>query len=267
MADTQRPILVFDSGLGGLTVLRAVRAALPGRRVIYVADDAAFPYGDWPAQTLCARLVELFSELLARYQPAIVVLGCNTASTLALSDLRSAYPHTPFVGTVPAIKPAAQRSRSGVIALLSTPATASQRYTRELIDQFAVECHVERVGSPLLARLAEAHMQGDTVADADILGEISPCFVAHGSRRTDVVVLACTHYPLLADNLRRLAPWPVMWLDPAEAIARRVQALVAEDVAEGPASDRVEPDRAVFTRGIPKDSIRRLMANEGLVFQ
>ena len=156
--EAPRPLLVFDSGLGGLTVLQAIIRALPDQRVVYVADDAAFPYGDWAAETLRARVINLFAGLLARYQPAIVVLACNTAATLALADLRCAYPYIMFVGTVPGIKPAAERTRSGVFALLATPATVDRDYTRDLVNRFAANCHVERVGSRRLATLAEAHI-------------------------------------------------------------------------------------------------------------
>ena len=265
MAEPRRPLLVFDSGLGGLTVLRAVRETPHGRPVIYVADDAAFPYGDWPEPTLRARLVALFSELLARYRPAIVVLACNTASTLALADLRRIDSQVTFIGTVPAIKPAAQHSESGVIALLSTPATARQPYTRDLIDRYAAHCHVEVVPSGRLARLAESHVQGRAVSERDVLGEIAACFVTRDGQRTDVVVLACTHYPLLADMLCRLAPWPVRWLDPAPAIAQRVMALSIDRAPDGVA--RRQRDVAVFTRGTPAEPIQRLITAEGLVLE
>ena len=257
----QRPILMFDSGIGGLTVLREARVLMPDRRFVYVADDAAFPYGDWEEEALRTRLIALFGELLVTYQPEIAVIPCNTASTLALGDLRAAYPATPFVGTVPAIKPAAERTRSGLVSVLATPGTVKRAYTRDLIQSFATQCHVRLVGSQNLARMAEAYIRGETLPDGAVLAEIAPCFVEADGKRTDIVVLACTHYPFLANIFRRLAPWPVDWLDPAEAIARRAQSLLA------PSSQRDldhQPDRAIFTSVNPDFPTRRLMQGFGL---
>jgi len=119
------PVLVFDSGIGGLTVLREARVLMPARRFVYVADDAGFPYGDWEERALAQRIVGLFGRLLERHRPQLVVIACNTASTIVLGDLRAAYPDTPFVGTVPAIKPAAERTRSGLVSVLGTPGTVA----------------------------------------------------------------------------------------------------------------------------------------------
>ena len=259
--DSQRPILMFDSGIGGLTVLREARVLMPDRRFVYVADDAAFPYGDWEEEALRARLISLFGELLVTYQPEIAVIPCNTASTLALGDLRTAYPATPFVGTVPAIKPAAERTRSGLVSVLATPGTVKRAYTRDLIQSFATQCHVRLVGSQNLARMAEAYIRGEALPDAAVLAEIEPCFVETDGKRTDIVVLACTHYPFLANIFRRLAPWPVDWLDPAEAIARRAQSLVTAAPRGDPDH---QPDRAIFTSGNPDFPTRRLMQGFGL---
>jgi len=258
---TDRPVLMFDSGIGGLTVLREARVLMPDRRFVYVADDAGFPYGDWEEEALRARIVELFGRLLAAHRPQIAVIPCNTASTLVLSDLRAAYPDTPFVGTVPAIKPAAERTRSGLVSVLATPGTVKRAYTRDLIQSFANECHVRLVGSQNLARMAEAYIRGKPLDDAAVSAEISPCFIEQDGRRTDIVVLACTHYPFLANVFRRLAPWPVDWLDPAEAIARRALSLIpAASVAE----PEHEPDLAVFTSGGADFLTRRLMQGFGL---
>ena len=127
---TDRPVLMFDSGVGGLTVLREARVLMPDRRFVYVADDAAFPYGAWEEAALRRRIVELFGRLLAEHAPEVAVIACNTASTLVMQDLREAYPDTPFVGTVPAIKPAAERTRSGLVSVLATPGTVKQSEPR-----------------------------------------------------------------------------------------------------------------------------------------
>jgi len=237
------PVLVFDSGVGGLSVLKAIREKLPENRFVYIADDAAFPYGDWDEPALRDHIVALMGELIAEHRPAAVVIACNTASTLVLPPLRARF-DVPFVGTVPAIKPAAERTESGVVAVLSTPGTMKRDYTRELIRSFARDCHVRLVGAPDLAGLAEAHMRG-APADRDaILGQIGPCFVEMKGRRTDIVVLACTHYPFLVDIMAELAPWPVTWLDPAPAIARRLVT-----VLKGRAVEQGGGSFAAFTSG------------------
>ncbi|POF28080.1 glutamate racemase [Roseibium marinum] len=256
------PVLFFDSGLGGLTVLREARYLLPYERLLYVADDAAFPIGRWPEADLKARLLSLFEGLIAAHRPKAVVIACNTAFTLVGDALRKAHPQVPFVGTVPAIKPAAERTSSGLISVLATPGTVRRAYTRGLIDSFAGQCHVRLVGSDTLAELAEHHMRGDAVSDEDLLAEISDCFVERDGRRTDIVVLACTHYPLLANRFRKIAPWPVDWLDPAEAIARQLVRVLGSAAAEEPAQ---APDSAIFTSA-PKDPVlERLLAGFGLV--
>lgn len=220
--------VVFDSGLGGLTVLREIRASRPDVMALYAADDVAFPYGALSETALVARVLKVMEALIAQMRPDAVVIACNTASTLVLEPLRARWPSILFVGTVPAVKPAAERTKSGLISVLATPGTVSRDYTRRLIDDFAARCEVTLVGSSRLAGLAEAAMRGGAVADADILAEIAPCFVEKDGRRTDAVALACTHYPLLLDAYRRLAPWPVEWIDPAPAIARRLDSVLRE---------------------------------------
>jgi glutamate racemase len=261
MTDASKPILVFDSGIGGLTVLRELRVLMPERHFVYVADDAGFPYGNWAEDELRPRVVKLFGQLIAEFDPEISVIACNTAFTLVGSDLRAAYPDHRFVGTVPAIKPAAERTRSGLITVLATPGTVKRAYTRDLIQSFASQCHVRLVGSENLARMAEAYIRGESVPDADVIAEISQCFQEKDGAKTDIVVLACTHYPFMSNVFRRLAPWPVDWIDPAEAIARQARRLVARD-------DRLQPDhqtdRAVLTSGRPNFSTRRLMHGFGL---
>ena len=221
-------ILVFDSGLGGLTVLREIVRARPDAHYAYVADDAFFPYGHHGEDEIIARVVPLIGELIDAHAPDLVVIACNTASTLVMSHLRAEY-KVPFVGTVPAIKPACASSRSKRVSVLGTRGTVKREYTRALIRDFAQGCDVTLVGSADLASLAEAALSGVEVSDGAIAAELAPCFVGDGktdSIRTDTIVLACTHYPLLMDRLVRLAPWPVDWIDPAPAIARRVADLL-----------------------------------------
>src|ERR1700716_133735 len=214
-------VLVFDSGLGGLTVFREVAAARPDAKLVYAADDAFFPYAAHGEADLVARVVPLMGDLIARVAPDLVVIACNTASTLVLPHLRAQY-QVPFVGTVPAIKPACASSRSKRVSVLGTRATVKREYPRALIRDFSQGCEVTLVGSARLASIAEHALRAEPVDEAEIAAEIAPCFVDDGARQTDTVVLACTHYPLLLDRLTRLAPWPVDWIDPAPAIARRV---------------------------------------------
>jgi glutamate racemase len=237
-------ILLFDSGLGGLTVFREVVKARPDARFVYVADDAFFPYGRKAEPELVERVLAVMGEIVAAHDPALVTVACNTASTLVLPHLRARF-SVPFVGTVPAIKPACAGSVSKLVSVLGTEATVRREYTRTLIRDYAGGCAVTLVGSLRLAELAEAELKGEPFADADIAHEIAPCFVDAGGQRTDTIVLACTHYPLLLDRLNRLAPWPVKFIDPAPAIARRVVDLLG---APATAGDRPRA-RIIFTSG------------------
>ena len=248
-------ILVFDTGLGGLTVLREVVRVRTDAHYVYVADDAFFPYGHHSEEQIIARVVPLIGELIAAHAPDLVVIACNTASTLVMSHLREQY-KVPFVGTVPAIKPACAKSKTKRVSVLGTKGTVKREYTRALIRDFAQGCEVTLVGSAELASLAETALSGVEVSDAEISAELAPCFVGDGDlARTDTVVLACTHYPLLIDRLVALAPWPVDWIDPAPAIARRVA-----DLLNSPGS---EADHAgaqmIFTSGRPRTLSRALM--------
>jgi glutamate racemase len=236
-------ILVFDSGLGGLTVLREIARARPDAAITFVADDAFFPYGARAEPTLIGRVVPLIGTLIAEHAPDLVVIACNTASTIVLPHLRERY-RVPFVGTVPAIKPACAGSKSKRVSVLGTQATVKREYTRALIRDFGQGCDVTLIGSAQLASIAEAALRGEPVEDAAIAAELAPCFVDRDGRRTDTVTLACTHFPLLLAWLDRLAPWPVAWIDPAPAIARRVVDLIGK-AGEG----RGAPGRAFFTSG------------------
>ena len=229
-------ILVFDSGLGGLTVLREIVRVRPDAHYVYVADDAFFPYGQHGEEQISDRMVPLVGELIRTHEPDLVVIACNTASTIVMSHLRDAY-KVPFVGTVPAIKPACASSKTKRVSVLGTKGTVKREYTRKLIHDFAQGCEVTLVGSAELASLAESALSGHEVSDQSIAAELAPCFIGGGGdddARTDTVVLACTHYPLLLDRLIKLAPWPVDWIDPAPAIARRVSDLLG---APGSVSD------------------------------
>jgi glutamate racemase len=253
-------ILVFDSGLGGLTVFREVAKARPDARFVYTADDAFFPYGRQDEGKLTTRVLDVMEALIAEHRPDLVVIACNTASTIVLPALREKF-KGPFVGTVPAIKPACASSNSKLVTVLGTEATIKREYTRALIRDYAQGCAVTLVGSPRLAELAEAELKGELVGDDDVAAELAPCFVEADGRQTDTVVLACTHYPLLLRRFEQLAPWPVNFIDPAPAIARRVVDLLGPP-APGAAS---LPARAVFTSGrLPAPTLAAALGRFGL---
>jgi glutamate racemase len=246
MTTTPAPvILVFDSGLGGLTVYREIAAARPDAHFVYAADDEAFPYGRLDERALSQRVTMVMARLIDAHAPELIVIACNTASTLVLADLRKAF-SVPFVGTVPAIKPACAGSQTRLVSVLGTEGTVAREYTRALIRDFGQGCDVTLVGSKHLAVLAEAHLRGEAVDDAAIAAELAPCFIEKDGARTDTIVLACTHYPLLQDRLAALSPWPARFVDPAPAIARRVVDLI------GPARDGLGGSASLhFTSGLP----------------
>lgn len=270
-------ILVFDSGLGGLSILREVRAVLPASNIVYFADDAAFPYGGWDQKKLIIRILEVISGAIETYHPDLVILACNTASTLAMDELRQRF-DIPFVGTVPAIKPAAEQTSSGLISVLATQGTVKRQYTRDLIAQFADKVHVRLVGSDSLAKIAESHLTGGAVDMEIVKKQITPCFIEQNNNRTDIVVLACTHYPFLINQFRKVAPWPVDWLDPAEPIARQALRLMEPPMKKGQAETGTDQpgeiaqqaeiaqrrDIAHFTSKKPPAATVKLVAGFGL---
>ncbi|CAN5469122.1 glutamate racemase [soil metagenome] len=240
-------ILVFDSGLGGLTVLREIVRARPDANYVYVADDVFFPYGHHGEDEIIARVLPLMGEMIAAHAPDLVVIACNTMSVSVMAPLRAAY-SVPFVGTVPAIKPACAASTTKRVSVLGTRATVKREYTQALIRDHAQRCTVTLVGSPDLASLAEAELNGAEISDHDIRAEIAPCFVDDGGIRTDAVVLACTHFPLLLERMTALAPWPVAWIDPAPAIARRVVDLLGPVAGGAPQNGGALPN-IIYTSG------------------
>jgi glutamate racemase len=261
-------ILIFDSGLGGLTVFREVKAARPDARFIYVADDAFFPYGAHAEAELVGRVVPLMGGLIDQHQPALVVIACNTASTLVLPHLRERY-EVPFVGTVPAIKPACAASQTKRVSVLGTEGTVAREYTRALIRDFGNGADVTLVGSAKLAAIAEAELRGDATNDAaitqEIAQEIMPCFVDEDGRRTDTVVLACTHFPLLLSRLERLAPWPVRFIDPAPAIARRVVELIGPPATSATPSATASAEITFTSGNTPSEALKATLARFGLI--
>lgn len=220
-------LLVFDSGVGGLSIVQHLRSALPDARLTYLADDACFPYGTLSEDHLVERVVGLLGEACQRLQPDVIVLACNSASTLALPALRQQL-RQPIVGVVPAVKPAANISQSKAIGLLATPGTVNRRYTDELIAEFAPGCEVLRLGSAELVEIVERQLWGDQQPQARFEAVLAPWLKDPRWPRVDTVVLACTHFPLVKAQLSAVAPAIRHWVDSGEAIARRTRHVLSE---------------------------------------
>lgn len=254
------PLLFFDSGVGGLSILGPARAALPNASVVYAADSAGFPYGTKSEAEIAARVPALLGRLVERYRPRLAVIACNTASTIALSSVRAAL-DVPVVGTVPAIKPAALLSRSRVFGVLGTDATVRQPYVDRLTAEFGADCTVLRHGSAALVQLAEAKLRGERLDPAIARDALAGLFDQPGGDRMDTVVLACTHFPLVEAELAAAAPRPLRFVHGGEGIARRIAYLTQGQ--EWPS----EPGQgtAVFTRLDDNvDRLSRALADYGL---
>lgn len=257
MADS-RPLLFFDSGVGGLSVLAPTRALLPDAPLVYAADSAGFPYGTRSEGEIAARVPALLGRLAERYKPRLIVIACNTASTIALAHVRAAL-DVPIVGTVPAIKPAAELSRTRVIGVLGTQATVRQPYVDDLTARFAADCTVLRHGSAELVQLAEGKLRGEAADRAAYRAVLDGLFAQPGGARIDVIVNACTHFPLVVDELAAAAPSPVQFVDGGPGIARRVAYLTqGQDWPTDPGSGI-----AVFT-GPPDPVLGRALGRYGL---
>ncbi len=256
--DADAPLLFFDSGVGGLTVLGPTRALLPAAPIVYAADSAGYPYGTKSEADIASRVPALLGRLVERFQPRLVVIACNTACTIALDEVRSAL-DIPVVGTVPAIKPAAEMTRSGVIGVLGTEATVRQAYVDDLAARFASDCAVVRYGSPGLVALAEAKLAGDPVSVEDVRSASLPLFEQEGAEGLDTIVLACTHFPLLADELDSAFPG-LAWVDGGAGIARRVEYLTREQ----PWPAQYPGGIAVFTGGPPRQTLLGALSAYGL---
>lgn len=208
-----------------------LRAISPDVHVDYAADAGFFPYGDKEDAQLTERLPEVASALVGALDPDVFVIACNTASTLALPEIRERLT-IPVVGTVPAIKPAARLSKTGTIGLLATPGTIRREYTAALISDFAQDVDVLLHGSVDLVTLAEAVARGETPSEEDFAAAQAPLFAQDRANQMDVIVLACTHFPLIKTQLQATAPKPVTYIDSGEAIARQTGRILASRVGD-----------------------------------
>lgn len=256
--DPNAPLLFFDSGVGGLSVLGPAREILPNAPIIYAADTAGFPYGKRSEAEIASRVPALLGRLVERFRPRLAVIACNTASTIALDHVRAAL-ELPVVGTVPAIKPAAELSTTRVIGVLGTEATVRQPYVDDLAARFAADCTIVRHGSPELVELAEAKLAGESVSVEAVKAAAQPMFDASEGDRIDTVVLACTHFPLLADELRAAFP-DVTYVDGSPGIARRIAYLTREQPWPSSPSEGI----AVFTSAGSRRPLEAALAHFGL---
>jgi glutamate racemase len=257
--DPGAPILLFDSGVGGLTVLAELRRLLPQAPVVYAADTAGLPYGAKTEAEIAARVAGLLGVLSERHRPRLATIACNTASTIALGMVREVL-NIPIVGTVPAIKPAAALTRSGVIGLLGTEATIRQGYVDRLEAEFAGGKRLIRHAAPGLVAAAEAKLRGEPVSSDAIAQAVAGLRERAAAAPIDTVVLACTHFPLLSEELRRELGDHVQLVDGAQGIARRIASLTA-----GQSFARGAPDLAVFTgRQTFSEPFLRVLRSYGL---
>ncbi|MCP1471026.1 glutamate racemase [Sphingobium sp. OAS761] len=254
------PILFFDSGVGGLSILAPARAALPTAPIVYAADSAGFPYGTKSEAEIAARVPALLGRLVERYRPRLAVIACNTASTIALQHVRAAL-DIPVVGTVPAIKPAALLSKNRVFGVLGTDATVRQPYVDRLAAEHGADCTVLRHGSAALVQLAEAKLRGETLDPTVARNALAGLFDQPGGDRMDMVVLACTHFPLVEAELTEAARQPIRFVHGGDGIARRIAYLTRDQ----PWPAVPGPGIAIFTRldeGV--EALRPALAGYGL---
>jgi glutamate racemase len=255
--DPDAPLLVFDSGIGGLSVLKAIQEQLPHAPIVYAADYAGLPYGTKSEAEIAARIPALLGRLVERYRPALVTIACNTACTIALGHVRAAL-NLPVVGTVPAIKPASLATKTGVIGLLGTQATIRQPYVDQLQTEFASNLRLLRFAAPDLVHAAEAKMRGEHFDENIVFAALDGMTSQADGSRLDTVILGCTHFPLLENEFRKISGSAITYVDGAQGIARRVARLsegrswptiqIQGIFVTSGKVDEVEPYRTTLTR-------------------
>lgn len=240
MSDSlQKNILVFDSGVGGLSVYKEISQLLPNHNYIYVFDNEAYPYGELDQQVLISRVQNIVASFVASHAIDIVVIACNTASTIVLPTLR-ANNVIPIVGVVPAIKPASLLANKAV-GLIATPATITREYTHELIKNFSTNKRVELLGSTRLVDMAEDKLRGEAINIEELKQILQPMINA-----IDVAVLGCTHFPLIKSEIQQVLGEGVVLVDSGKAIAKRVQDLLGLE-----SGNEIGGVRQVFCSALP----------------
>lgn len=244
---------VFDSGVGGLSILESIERRLPQASFFYCCDSLNFPYGTKSDVEVIAYTTSACTAFVKAAELDLLVIGCNTASTVSLPSVRQNVP-CPVIGVVPAVKPAALQSVTKCIGVLATKGAVKSAYLKDLVAQFASDCDVRLCGSSELVAMAERKIRGEAV-DLDVLkAEISVLFRANDThqKNIDVVVLGCTHFPLLRFELAQVAPWSVDWIDSGEAVAARTVQLLTE------AKIAPQAERGFRGRGFTTGSVKAL---------
>lgn len=248
-SDLRPTVLVFDSGVGGLSVYDEIRQLLPNLHYLYAFDNEGFPYGEKSEAYIVERVVAMVAAITQRLPLALVVIACNSASTVSLPALRERF-EFPVVGVVPAIKPAARLTRNGVVGLLATRGTVKRPYTHELVAQFARECKIEMLGSAELVELAEAKLHGADVELEDVRRAVQPWL--RMKEPPDTVVLGCTHFPLLRDELQQVLPEGTRLVDSGAAIARRTVWLLEHEAPHAVSSGQ----NVAFCTAMNKEAVQ-----------
>lgn len=245
-------ILVFDSGIGGLGVVQALRSLAPSLTIDYLADTALFPYGEQPDDLLRERIAKLICQACGHLKPSLVIIACNTASTLALPILREKLT-LPIVGCVPPVRWAGRVSNSRTIGLLATSATARRPYLKQLHEDFAADCKLIVHGSRHLANMAERAFRGEQLAPDEVQHELACLFEQPNGHDIDTVGLGCTHYTFLLPYFQRLGPAGIMWLDPAPAVAQQALRRLEDTTESPPLSDLPLPSDRFFLTAAPAE--------------
>lgn len=250
--------LVIDSGVGALSIIEEIRTSLPHISLSYASDNGFFPYGEKDADELIARVLKLVTALTEKIHPDIIVIACNTASTIALPEVRKHF-DIPVVGVVPAIKPAALESQTKIIGLVATPGTVNRSYTDQLIAEYAENCTIIKVGSTRLVELAEDKLRGKKIAISDVSTALSPLFAHKDFMSVDTIVLACTHFPLIKEELVAAVQAnkgnpEIRWLDSGKAIANRVDYLLRQRSGSESANAKLLNDTKLADQDIDNSS-------------
>ncbi|MGQ0286527.1 glutamate racemase [Pasteurellaceae bacterium 22721_9_1] len=222
MQQSQPTILFFDSGVGGFSVYKETKQLLPDCHYLYCFDNAFFPYSEKTEQNIIERTLAICQNINQDFPLDLIVIACNTASTVVLPVLRQHF-SIPIVGTVPAIKPAAETSENKHIGLLATKGTVKRQYVADLIQQYAADCQVEKIGSTKLVEIAEQKLRGEAVDLVALKQELEPWSQI---TNLDAVVLGCTHFPLIKEEIAWCLPQVKSFIDSGKAIAKRVQFLL-----------------------------------------
>jgi glutamate racemase len=253
MSTMPKKVLIFDSGLGGISIFRAIQKLYPYCELIYCTDNEAFPYGNKPEHELVERVSKVLLLLDQTYMPDIFVIACNTASTVALPKVRSLI-KSPVVGVVPAIKPAVAITKTPYIGLLATPGTVNRPYTQSLIDQFSGSLKWIRIGSSELVELAEKKMYGGEISTQAIEKIVTP-FAQYSTSELDTIVLACTHFPLIKQEIQQVLPRIRHWVDSSDAVANRVGFWLHElGIREGDDQIPCKNHQIIFTRKLADET-------------